>query len=133
MQVVPQVRIDKWLWAVRIYRTRSVAAAACSGGKVRIVGQSVKPARSIRVGEVVAAVTGEITRTIKVTNLIERRVGAPEAVQCYEDLTPPSEYQKPREPNFRAPVLRSPGRGRPTKRDRRKLAQAGLISKKSSS
>ena len=128
MQVVSQVRIDKWLWAVRLYRTRSVAAAACAGGKVKVVGQAVKPARSVRVGEVIAAVTGHITRTVKVTTLIGRRVGAPQAVQCYEDLTPASEYEKPRQPNFQTLILRPRGQGRPTKRDRRKLDQASAIS-----
>jgi len=133
MQLVSQVRIDKWLWAVRIYRTRSVAAAACTGGKVKILGQSVKPARSVRLGEIIAAVTGDITRTVKVMSLIDRRVSAPQAALCYQDLTPASEYQKPREPNFLPLVLRPPGRGRPTKRDRRKLAQSGLISDPSAS
>ena len=121
MQLVEQVRIDKWLWAVRIYKTRSIAAAACVGGKVRIGGDPVKPARSVRLGEIIIAATGEITRTIRVVNLIERRVAAPQAGECYQDLTPPSEYEKPRLPDFRPLMLRAKGAGRPTKKDRRKI------------
>jgi ribosome-associated heat shock protein Hsp15 len=121
MQVVADVRMDKWLWAVRLYKTRTIAATACSSGKVRIGGHLVKPARSVRLGEVITAVAGEITRTIKVVSLVERRVSAPLAVQCYEDLTPPSEYQKPREPKFQPLAVRAPGTGRPTKKDRRQI------------
>ena len=120
MHLVGQVRVDKWLWAVRLYKTRSIAAAACAGGKVRIGGDPVKPARSVRMGEIIIAATGEITRTIRVVNLIERRVAAPRASACYEDLTPASEYEKPRLPNFRPLAIRPKGAGRPTKKDRRK-------------
>ena len=120
MHLVGQVRVDKWLWAVRLYKTRSIAAAACTGGKVRIGGDPVKPARSVRMGEIIIAATGEITRTIRVVNLIERRVAAPRASACYEDLTPASEYEKPRLPNFRPLAIRPKGAGRPTKKDRRK-------------
>jgi ribosome-associated heat shock protein Hsp15 len=123
MQVVEQVRMDKWLWAVRLYKTRSIAASACAGGKVRIGGQPVKPARSVRPGEIVTATTGEITRTIRVVNLIERRVAAPQATGCYEDLTPASEYEKPRLPDFRPIAIRPKGTGRPTKKERRETDQ----------
>lgn len=127
MRVVAAVRIDKWLWAVRLYKSRSIATAACSGGKVRVGGQIIKPARSLRPGEVVSATSGEITRTVRVVELIEQRVGAPDAVTCYEDLTPPSEYQKTRLPDFRPILIRSKGQGRPTKRDRRKIERLGII------
>jgi ribosome-associated heat shock protein Hsp15 len=127
MRVVAEVRIDKWLWAVRLYKSRSIATAACSSGKVRIGGKVIKPARSLRIGEVLSATSGEITRTVKIVTLIEQRVGAPEAVTCYKDLTPPSEYQKPRLPDFRPILIRPKGRGRPTKRDRRKIERLGLI------
>src|SRR5215212_9332514 len=121
MQLVAAVRMDKWLWAVRLYKTRTVAASACNSGKVRIAGEPVKPARSVRIGEVITAVAGEITRTLKVTSLIQQRVSAPLAGQCYEDLTPAAEYAKPRQPNFPPIMLRPRGAGRPTKKDRRKL------------
>jgi len=120
MQFVERVRMDKWLWAVRLYKTRTLAASACAGGKVHISGQPVKAARSVRMGEVIIATTGEITRTIRVVSLIERRVPAPQATQCYEDLTPASEYQKPRLPDFRPIAIRPKGTGRPTKKERRK-------------
>jgi ribosome-associated heat shock protein Hsp15 len=113
--------MDKWLWSVRLYKTRSLAAEACASGKVQIKGQPVKPARSVHVGEVITAVTGELTRTVKVLDLLDRRVGAKLVPQYLEDLTPASEYEKPREKSF-APIGHRPkGTGRPTKRDRRIL------------
>ena|SRR5688500_2261970 len=115
------VRIDKWLWAVRIYKTRSLATAACSAGKVRISGETLKPSRSVRIGEVIAAATGDIIRTVRVRALLENRVGAKLVPDYLEDLTPASEYSKPREPDFRPLLLRPKGTGRPTKKDRRKL------------
>lgn len=121
MEFVADVRMDKWLWAVRLYKTRTSAASACTAGKVRVAGQMVKPARSVRVGEVIIALTGEVTRTVKVVSLIERRVSAPLAVQCYHDLTPAAEYDKQRLPNFQPILLRPKGSGRPTKKERRKM------------
>jgi ribosome-associated heat shock protein Hsp15 len=122
MEPVTSVRLDKWLWAVRIYKTRSIAAAACTGGKVHIQGQAVKPARTVHIGEVITAVTGEITRVVKVTGLLEQRVGAKVVVQYVEDLTPASEYEKQRERRILAPVaLRPKGTGRPTKKERREI------------
>ncbi|HKQ39377.1 MAG TPA: RNA-binding S4 domain-containing protein [Verrucomicrobiae bacterium] len=115
------VRIDKWLWAVRIYKSRSLATAACSAGKVRIAGEALKPSRSVRVGDIITATTGELTRTVRVVAPLERRVGAKLVGDYMEDLTPPSEYQKPREPNFRPLLLRPKGTGRPTKKERRKI------------
>jgi ribosome-associated heat shock protein Hsp15 len=122
----PCVRMDKWLWSVRLYKSRSLASAACAAGKVRINGQPVKPARAIHPGEVITAVTGEITRTVKVLAPLERRVGAPLVPQFLEDLTPASEYAKPREPDFRRFLARPRGAGRPTKRARRQLDNVNL-------
>ena len=119
MDAPASVRVDKWLWAVRLYKSRSLAADACNGGKVRINGLPVKPARSIHVGEILHAATGEITRTIKVIALLDKRVG-PKVVAGYmEDLTPPEELNKPRQPYFPPPFQRAKGTGRPTKKDRR--------------
>ena len=92
------VRIDKWLWAVRLFKTRSQATAACAAGKVRIADQPVKPARATRVGEVITAKVAGITRTVKVVELLENRVGAKLVPNYLEDLTPPSEYEKRPEP-----------------------------------
>ncbi len=118
---IAPVRMDKWLWSVRLYKTRSLAASACSGGKVHIQGQPVKPARSVRLGEIITAVTGDITRTVKVIAVLEHRVGAKLVSHYLEDLTPASEYAKPREPYFRPVALRPKGSGRPTKKERRQI------------
>jgi ribosome-associated heat shock protein Hsp15 len=122
MEATPAVRIDKWLWAVRIFRTRSAAATACNGGRVTVNGARVKPSRSIRCGDVITASTGPLTRTVKVTGLIERRVGAPLVANHLDDLTPPEEYAAARERAAHAGAAHRPaGSGRPTKRDRRIL------------
>lgn len=115
------VRIDKWLWAVRVFKTRSLATDACRNGRVTIAGQPVKPSREVRIGETIVVQKDEMTRTFKVLGLLEQRVGAPLAKQYVEDLTPPSEFEKKREPNYLPPMHRPKGAGRPTKRDRRAL------------
>ena|SRR5437867_2407264 len=113
------VRIDKWLWCVRLYKSRTLATAACEAGKVTIGGQSVKASRAVRPGDVITAMTGDITRTVKVTHLLGQRIGAARVREFMEDLTPASEFEKPREP---LPAgVRPKGAGRPTKRDRRIL------------
>jgi ribosome-associated heat shock protein Hsp15 len=121
MRRVNGVRLDKWLWAVRIYKTRSRATEACRSGHVKIDGQSAKPAHEVRVNEMLAAHVGDITRTIRVLGLLDRRVGAAVARQYMTDLTPAAEYAKAREPDFRRPLFRPKGLGRPTKKDRRAL------------
>ena len=121
MRAVKGIRLDKWLWAVRIYRTRSRATEACRSGHVKIDGQSAKPAREVRVNEMLTARIGDITRTIRVLGLLDRRVGAAVARQYMTDLTPAAEYAKAREPDFRRPIFRPKGLGRPTKKDRRDL------------
>ena len=121
MESAALVRMDKWLWAVRIYKTRSMAAAACTSGHVKVQGQPVKPARNVHIGEVITAVTGEITRTVKVTGMLEHRVVTKLVPDYLEDLTPPSEYAKPRQPNPNPFPLRQKGAGRPTKKDRREM------------
>ena len=115
------VRIDKWLWAVRLYKTRTLAADACRSGDVLVNGQPVKPSRDVHPGEIVKAKTGHITRTVRVTGLIERRVGADVARENAEDLTPPEEYARLREPDYSRGVVRPKGSGRPTKKERRAL------------
>ena len=115
------VRIDKWLWAVRLYKTRSQAADACRSGHVRISGQPVKPSRFVRPGDTITAVTGEITQTVKVLAVLETRVGAKLVEDYAENLTPPSEYVKPREKVFEPFGFRPKGAGRPTKKDRRSI------------
>ncbi|HYE31303.1 MAG TPA: RNA-binding S4 domain-containing protein [Methylomirabilota bacterium] len=115
------VRIDKWLWAVRVFKTRTLAAEACKAGHVKIAGLAVRAARSVRVGEIIEAQVGEIHRTVKVLGLLENRVGAQLAREHMEDLTPEEEYQKRREPKFIPVFVRPKGAGRPTKKDRRQM------------
>lgn len=115
------VRIDKWLWAVRLYKTRALAMAACRGGHVKVAGHPVKPSREVRVNDLIEAKTGEINRTVKVLGIIERRVGASAVKEFAEDLTPASEYEKRREPVLEPMFFRPKGTGRPTKKERRSL------------
>lgn len=115
------VRVDKWLWAVRLFKTRTLAAEACRNGHVVIDGQPAKPSRQVHPGMVLSAKVGEITRTVKVIGQVDRRVGARLVPQFLEDLTPRSEYEKPREVRFFQGVFRPKGSGRPTKKDRRDL------------
>ena len=109
-------RADRWLWAVRIAKTRADAAAACRGGHVRINDRPAKPATTICPGDVVRARFHETTRVVEVVRVIQKRVGAADAATCYIDNTPTPPAQ---------PVLpvarRERGAGRPTKRERRVL------------
>jgi ribosome-associated heat shock protein Hsp15 len=125
MTVPETVRIDKWLWAVRVYRTRTLAADACRQGKVTIAGQAVKPSRDIRINDVIVAKTGTITRTVRALKLLEQRVGAQAAKESAEDLTPAEEYEKPKEPMLQPLFQRLRGAGRPTKKERRQIAKFG--------
>jgi ribosome-associated heat shock protein Hsp15 len=119
MQDSTEVRLDKWLWAVRLFKSRSLATEACHGGHVKVNGVPAKPARAVRIGDMIVAVTGELIRSVKVTALLEARVGAKLVPQYLEDLTPPEEYAKRREAELAPIGLRPKGAGRPTKRDRR--------------
>lgn len=122
-----EVRLDKWLWAVRAYKTRTQAIAACDAGHVKLGGQRVKPSHLVRIGEVVTARVGETTRTLKVVALLAHRVGAKFVAQYVEDLTPAEEYARPRLAAIEPLFHRAKGMGRPTKRDRRLLEQMGLV------
>jgi ribosome-associated heat shock protein Hsp15 len=119
--VLERVRIDKWLWAVRLYRSRSLAAAACSAGHVKIAGSSVKASREVRVGEIVCALAGRVNRTVKVVALLEDRVGAKRVPEFLEDQTPPEEYARARQEAAEAAIHFPKGLGRPTKKTRRQL------------
>lgn len=111
------VRVDSWIWSVRLVKTRSAGATACKGGHVRVNGDRVKPAHSLRVGDEVRLVHEGRERIVVVKRLIRKRVGAPVAVQCYVDNSPPP---PPREAVAPAGI-RDRGTGRPTKRDRREM------------
>jgi ribosome-associated heat shock protein Hsp15 len=121
MEPTPAVRVDRWLWSVRLYKTRSLASDACTAGHVQVNGHSAKPARSVRTGDVIVALAGEITRTVKVLEVIERRTGPKLVSRYFEDKTPPSEYAKLREKAMAPAGARPKGAGRPTKKERRLL------------
>jgi ribosome-associated heat shock protein Hsp15 len=111
------VRIDSWIWAVRLIKTRSLGATACKGGHVRVNGQNVKPSHIVRIGDEVRLRHEGRERVVIVRRLIRKRVGAPVAAACYVDNSPPP---PPREA-FAPAGVRDRGAGRPTKRDRREL------------
>lgn len=111
------VRIDRWLHAVRLTKTRSDATAACRGGHVEINGEAAKPASPVAVGDRVEAFVGGRRRIVEVERLIVKRVGAAIAVECYADHSPPP----PKREEVAHFAVRDPGTGRPTKRDRRRL------------
>jgi ribosome-associated heat shock protein Hsp15 len=111
------VRVDSWIWSVRLVKTRSMGAAACKGGHVRVNGERVKPAHSVHVGDEVRLRHEGHERIVIVKQVIRKRVGPPVAVQCYVDNSPPP---PPREAVAPAGI-RDRGTGRPTKRDRREM------------
>src|SRR6188472_780701 len=92
VQVIERVRMDKWLWAVRLYRSRSMATSACNAGHVKIGGHSVKASRDVHIGDVICALAGRVNRTVKVVALLERRVGAKGVGEFLEDQTSAEEY-----------------------------------------
>lgn len=110
-------RIDRWLWAVRVYKTRSDATKACSGGHVEVAGRTVKPAHQVAIGDRVRARRGERTFDLEVTRVIDKRVGASVAAECFVDHSPPPPERTVHTPQ----AVRDPGAGRPTKRERRQL------------
>lgn len=114
----PSVRIDKWLWAVRLFKTRTQATEACRNGKVKIDDTPIKPSREIKQGQEIAFHSGPITRKVKVVGLTDRRVGAKLVPSYMLDLTSAEEYQKLE--LIRANPL-AQRKGRPTKRERRDL------------
>lgn len=116
-----KVRIDRWLWAVRLFKTRSQAAEACRGGKVHIEDEKLKPSRNIRVGELIKVSKEGILREVKVVGLLLKRVGAKEVPSYMEDLTPPERFEQQRETFAQTVLKRDSGLGRPTKRDRRDI------------
>ncbi|MCB1014361.1 MAG: RNA-binding S4 domain-containing protein [Acidimicrobiales bacterium] len=113
-----ETRVDRWLWAVRVHKTRSAATDACRGGHVRVNGRPAKPATPVRVGDRVEATVGPRRRVLEVARVIDKRVGAPVAAECLVDHTPPD--TRPVEATGGAP-RRDRGTGRPTKKERRQL------------
>ncbi len=116
----PAVRLDRWLWAARFYRSRTLAAEACDGGKVEVNSHTAKPHKLVRVQDMIAFTHPSGRKELKVLALSERRGPAPEARLLYEDLSPPPPPREER-PTFALPPFRLPGLGRPTKRERRQM------------
>ena len=114
-------RLDKWLWASRIFKTRSVAADACKNGRVTKDGVSIKPSRTVKVGEVISVKKPPITYSSKILNAIENRVGAKLISEVYENVTDPKQYELLEMSRISGFIDRQKGTGRPTKKDRRAM------------
>lgn len=114
-------RIDKWLWAARIFKTRSIASDACKNGRVTIGGVNMKPSRSVKVGDVVSVKKPPVTYSFKVLKTIEQRVGAKLIPEIYENVTDPKQYELLEMSRISGFVDRARGTGRPTKKERRAL------------
>ncbi|WP_343321073.1 RNA-binding S4 domain-containing protein [Sphingobacterium multivorum] len=116
-----KLRIDKYLWSIRLFKTRTLATEACKAGRVKLKGQNIKPSYEVKIGDVYHIQKGIEKKVVHVTGLLERRVDAKTAVQFYEDQTPVEETVGFKSV-FHAPVLkRDRGTGRPTKKDRREI------------
>lgn len=114
-------RIDKWLWAARIFKTRSIAVDACKNGRVTIKGVNVKPSHMVKTGEVVAVRKPPVTYSFKILKAIEQRVGAKLLPEIYENVTTPDQYELLEMNRISGFVDRARGTGRPTKKDRRDM------------
>ena len=117
------IRIDKYLWTIRVFKTRTDATDACKGGKVKIGTVNAKPSRDVQVGEVISVRKGAVTFTYKVLQLVDHRLGAKLVPDFAENLTPESEIEKLRAPVESFFLTRDRGAGRPTKKDRREIEQ----------
>lgn len=120
-QELEKLRIDKYLWSIRVFKTRSLATEACNAGKVKLNGQNIKPSYSVKIGETYQIQKGIERKVIKVVDLLKQRVDAKTAVLFYQDITPIEETHAYKSV-FQAPILkRDRGAGRPTKKDRRDI------------
>ena len=118
-----EARLDKWLWAVRIFKTRSLAADACKNGRVTINGALAKPARTVKEGDEVSVRKPPVTYTFRVLQAIEKRVGAKLLPDIIENITDPSQYELLEMSRISGFVNRAKGTGRPTKKDRRAIEE----------
>ncbi|NQU35146.1 MAG: RNA-binding S4 domain-containing protein [Bacteroidetes bacterium] len=121
--MVDSIRIDKWLWAVRIYKTRSQAGEACKGGKVKIDGQNAKASREVKVGDVIEIQQKGILRKVQIFKAVKNRVAAKLVPELMKDLTSAKEYEKLEMLNQLNQEKRDRGIGRPTKKDRRTISK----------
>ncbi|MGB1316159.1 MAG: RNA-binding S4 domain-containing protein [Chitinophagales bacterium] len=124
MAVLGKVRIDKWLWSIRIFKSRTLATKNCEQGKVKIDDENVKASYKIEVGNTIVVRVNHQKKTLKVLKLIEKRVGAEIAATCYEDISPEEDkidLSKHKSAFLMPNAYRQKGEGRPTKRDRRDI------------
>ena len=116
-----EARIDKWLWAARIFKTRTIAADACKNGRVAVNDVNVKPSRMVKVGDKISVRKPPVTYSFKILKTIEQRVGAKLLPEIYENVTPPDQYELLEMNRISGFVNRQRGTGRPTKKERRAL------------
>ena len=116
-----EARIDKWLWAARIFKTRTIASDACKNGRVAVNGVNVKPARMVKVGDTISVRKPPVTYSFKILKTIEQRVGAKLIPEIYENVTPADQYELLEMNRISGFVNRQRGTGRPTKKERRAL------------
>lgn len=121
------IRVDKWLWAVRIYKTRTLAADACRKNQVTIDGVDVKPSRILKVGDELEIRIPPISKRFRVKGLLAKRLSAPLVKEYVEEITSPEEYAKLDMLRMQRGVYRDPGAGRPSKKDRRDLERFGYL------
>ena len=116
-----EARIDKWLWASRIFKTRTIAADACKNGRVMVNDVLVKPSRMVKVGDVISVRKPPVTYSFRILKTIEQRVGAKLLPDIYENITTPDQYELLEMNRISGFVDRARGTGRPTKKDRRAM------------
>ncbi len=115
------VRMDKWLWAARLFKTRSLAADAIKGGKVKVDGNPVKPSREVKEGDVIQVQIDQLHKVVEVKTVIKNRVSAKQVPEIYNDLTPKEEYERIEFMHAYKAEWRDRGAGRPTKKERRMI------------
>ncbi len=121
LKVSSQARLDKWLWAARIFKTRTVAANACKNGRVTKGNVNLKPSSLVKIGDVISVKKPPVTYSFKIKNCIEQRVGAKIAAQVYENVTDAKQYELLEMSRISGFIDRAKGTGRPTKKDRRAI------------
>ena len=115
------VRMDKWLWAARLFKTRSLAADAIKGGKVKVDGNPVKPSREVKEGDIIQVQIEQLHKVVEVKTIIKNRVSAKQVPEVYNDLTPKEEYERIEFMHAYKAEWRDRGAGRPTKKERRMI------------
>lgn len=118
-----EIRVDKYLWAMRIYKTRSIATDACKCGRVKMNGVEIKPSRAFHVGDVFTVRKGPITYTYRILQLASNRLGAKMVPEYLQDITPKEQLELLELARYAAQSGRDRGTGRPTKKDRRDIEQ----------